>query len=246
MDGRDQRTWIAVELSKIGESQVDSPIFQQFIRDELLKAPSEHPVFVPVFTHTRANRTVTYRLMEGYVFVASGLPEVAYFRMENHPYVESVVSVTDERKMRVLATIPDRQIEDLKAKLRGMTNADIEVGSRVRVDEGVYSGIEAVVEDSWDDYVVVSVSLRSLRLVTSVPKVSVEVVDPPATCSNEEEMAKVDEGVYHLGPVYTSCLLNEPSKVHGGSVLSRLNNARKSWIQAVEMLDGESNEEDQE
>ncbi|MCH8517852.1 MAG: hypothetical protein LAT68_16160 [Cyclobacteriaceae bacterium] len=180
--------------------------------------------------------------MEGYVFVASGLPEVAYFRMESHPYIDSVVSTRDERKMRVLATIPDRQIESLKTKLRGMTNADIEVGSRVRVEEGVYSGIEAVVEDSWDDYVVVSVSLRSLRLVTSVPKVSVEVVDPPATCSNEEEMVKVGEGVYHLGPVYTSCLLNEPSEIYGGSVLSRLNSARKSWLDAIEVPD----EEDQE
>ena len=118
MDRRDDLTWIIVELSPQGEVKVEEGVLEQTLRRDL-RVGSDFPVFVPAVTYRRGNRKTTIRLLEGYVFLGSGLPDVTYYGLENRSYVEKVMStITGPYKLRTLNTIPNSNIEDLKKKLR--------------------------------------------------------------------------------------------------------------------------------
>lgn len=181
-DTRDDQTWVVVELTKAGETKIEEGSLDESLRRDL-DIGDEHPIFIPAMTYTRGDKVTPILLMEGYVFIATGLPEVSYFSLEKQPYINQVMSVEDPHGMRVLSTIPNGSIEDMKNQLRNMSVLELDPGEKVKVVEGKYSGLEMkfLMEDRDgpdEDYVILkTVGLRSLSAVVRLPRAFLELVE---------------------------------------------------------------------
>lgn len=168
MDNRDETTWATLELTKPGEARAIEGNLEKSIRS-LLGVDETFKVFVPYASYTKGGRTVSVRLIEGYAFVATGLPEVRYFALEKSPLVARVFS-SSIRGLRVIHTLPNKEVEGMKARLAESLSSDLEVGARVRVTGGNYRDLEGVVVDMYDHRVAVKIEFRSLISITVLPK----------------------------------------------------------------------------
>lgn len=176
MDARDDLTWIAIELSHLGEQKVEDGTIEEDLKKHLGSTSIE--VFIPATTYRKGKRSITIHLMEGYVFVSSGLPETTYFALEARAYVNSVMSTRQgPHRMRTLSTIPNAHIEELRNKLREMASSDIESGTPVRVLHGKYKTLEGRVIDVQGDKAIVDIRLRSLRIKAAIPRVFLEQIE---------------------------------------------------------------------
>tara|TARA_Y100000310_G_scaffold194428_2_gene194426 strand:+ start:16014 stop:16523 length:510 start_codon:yes stop_codon:yes gene_type:complete len=157
----------------------DGTLSSSFRRD--LEVADEFPVFVPSTSYVKNGRTMTVHLMEGYAFVATGLPEYRYFALEKLAYVTSVMSAqSGPHNMRVLHVLPNREIEKLRKKLSEQLAADITVDSWVKVVRGKFKGLEGRVLRLHDDqHAFVAFELRSLHRVTPIPRVFLQTIEPP-------------------------------------------------------------------
>ena len=142
-----------------------------------LDVEDEWPLFIPARIYEKKGRSVTIHLMEGYAFVATGLDEVRYFRLEHTKLVAQVLS---ERKgaqgLRVLSTIPDSRVTELRRQLNEEVAADIVPGMSVLVTDGIYSKLEGTVLDTEGDYAIIRLELRSLQVLAKVPKVFLDTL----------------------------------------------------------------------
>jgi len=178
VDQRDDLTWIAIELTRYGEQRVEEGTLAEAIRQDL-EVDENYPIFIPSTVYQKGFRRVTLHLMEGYVFVASGLPETKFFALERRPYVNQVMSTAGgPYQIRVPSVIPNSRIEELREKLRGLVASDIEVDSQVRVVDGAYKGLEGEVLGLDGDSAFVHVELRSLKIIATIPKVFLESDEP--------------------------------------------------------------------
>ena len=172
-DLRDAITWVVLELTYQGEKLVEDGSVVEFIRSEL-DVDSSWPVFIPSKTYLKKGKKTVIHLMEGYLFVATGLDEVAYFRLENTKFVHKVMSSCGSRGIRRLETITDREVSELRKQLNQEVAADIIPGMKVLITDGIYSKLEGIVLDTEDDHAVIHFELRSLKVISKVPKVFLE------------------------------------------------------------------------
>lgn len=177
MDRRDEKTWVAIELTHLGEVKVDDGTLEKSLREDL-GVDSDFPIFIPATTYKKDDKSVTVHLMEGYIFVSSGLPETSYFALEQKPYVNQIMSShSDPHGMRVLSTIPHRYIQDLQNRLQEAVSSDIEVMDDVRVQEGVFRSLTGRVLGIIGEEAHVQIELRSIHIIASIPLVFLESVD---------------------------------------------------------------------
>lgn len=177
MDRRDEITWIALELSRAGEIKVEDGVLEETLRADL-DVDEHFPIFIPAVTYIKGRRKFTVQLMEGYAFVSSGLPETSYFELEKKPYINQVMSSKmGPYQMRVLSTIPNKKIKELRSQFRELVSADIEINDKVRVLEGPYKMMEGVVLGKKDDDAFVKFELRSLKTIATIPLVFLETDD---------------------------------------------------------------------
>lgn len=176
MDQRDCQTWVVLELSHSGEVRVAEGTLESCLRRDLGIQP-DFPIFIPVMSYPRGNRTVNIYLMEGYAFVGSGLPEVAYFALEQKDYVSRVMSTPG--RIRSVNVIPDSKVKEMRTRLREMAASDVTVGSVVRVTDGTHHNLEGTVMELSDSNAIIRVELRSLDLIITVPVIFVEVISSP-------------------------------------------------------------------
>jgi hypothetical protein len=174
-DARDRTTWVALELTKHGDKLVEEGSFEREIR-KLLGISPQWPVFIPAKAYIKKGRRVTVHLMEGYAFVASGLEEIAYFRLDQTKFIEGVMATKDSRGLKVLATISDDRIKDLRRRLSEEVASDLAPGMLVFVNDGIYTQLEGTVLDTEGDYAVVRFALRSLEVISKVPKVFLDAM----------------------------------------------------------------------
>lgn len=174
-DRRDGTTWVALELTRQGEKLVEEGDIAGEIR-KMLGVDDHWPVFIPSKIYEKRGKRVTIHLMEGYVFVATGLDEVVFFRLEGTKYIEKVMTQESTRGMRVLSAIPDEQINDMRRQLSEEVANDIIPGMKVLITEGDYAKLEGVVEDLEGEYAIIYVELRSLKLIFKTPKVFLETI----------------------------------------------------------------------
>lgn len=181
MDRRDKKRWAVLELTAIGTHKVESgeilPILEKMFPD--------CEVFVPHAIFQSGARQVSVALMEGYCFVTSGMPEVFYFRSEKSPYIQSVMSVEDDRGIRVLSTVEDDHITSLKERLGEYISSTIEPGMSVRCVDGTFRGLEGeVLQILPDNRASVLITLRSASMIVSVPKTALEKIGDPIPMHN--------------------------------------------------------------
>lgn len=177
MDQRDAQTWIALELSRTGEQRIEDGTLEATLQSDL-NVDSDFPVFIPATTYTKNNRPITLYLVEGYVFVGSGLSETTYFALERRPYIAQVIHTKPgPHKLRVLSVISDSQIEEMRKQLRELVSSDIEIGAEVEVTDGPYKALAGKVLDVEGDHAIVEIHLRSLELILTIPRVFMEAKD---------------------------------------------------------------------
>lgn len=173
-DQRDATTWVAVELSTQGETRVEEGALEALLRRDL-GVGEDHDIFIPCALYRRDGRVVTVHLMEGYVFIASGLAETTYFNLERQPYVAKVISSEGGRhQIRTLSVITNAHIQDMRAKLRKMISSEIPVGADVVVLDGTYRHLTGQVTGLDDQNAFVHIRLRSLEVVATVPRIFLE------------------------------------------------------------------------
>lgn len=176
MDRRDVPTWIAIELTYQGEARVEDATLEGALRQDL-GVDSKFPIFVPAATYRKGARAITLYLMEGYVFVGSGLLDTAYFALEKKSYIARVMSeYTGPHKLRVVSTISNDYIQDLRKQLRKIVCADVDIDSMVRVADGTFKALIGQVMCVRDDYAQVLFRLRSLNLIASIPLAFLEIL----------------------------------------------------------------------
>jgi transcription antitermination factor NusG len=176
VDQRDDQTWVVIELNHLGETKVDEGTLENSLRRDL-DVQSEFPIFIPVLSYPKGNRTINFHLMEGYVFVGSGLADTAYFALERKDYVNQVI--TTPGRVRSLNVIPNTKIEELRKQLRQMVSADIQDGAEIRVLNGPYRNLEGIIIMVALDAAIVRIQLRSLDLIVTIPKVFLEALQNP-------------------------------------------------------------------
>lgn len=173
-DNRDAPTWIVLELTPQGEMKLEEGTLERSIRSDL-GVDSAFPIFIPATTYRKNDKIITLRLMEGYVFVASGLSENIYFALEQKAYVAQVMSTrTGPYKIRVPSTIPDSKITELRLQLKEMMATDIHLYDRVRVTDGTYKTLEGLVLGIEKENAHVKINLRSMEVIATVPLIFLE------------------------------------------------------------------------
>ena len=176
MDRRDELTWAALELSRAGELKVEAGDIEKSLRKDL-GVDKDWPIFVPATTYVKDGKIITVHLLEGYVFVATGLTDVLYFKLEYRSYVNAVMSQPGGGGIRALSVISNANIEEMKLKLRDLVSEDIEIGSRVKVTEGIYRALDGYVLGVEEDQVFLKIELRSLNVITRIPRIFLDIME---------------------------------------------------------------------
>lgn len=165
---------MVLELTRQGEARADEGTLEAALT-EALGAESDFPVFIPASTYIRDGERVTIHLMEGYAFVASGLPEGAYFGLEREcQYVRRVLSNQNSDGIPALHVISDSDVQEMCRQLRTAVSQDIEDGMQVRITQGAYAKLEGMVVGMEGEDAFVHVKLRSFEVIRTVPKVFLE------------------------------------------------------------------------
>jgi transcription antitermination factor NusG len=185
-DQRDETTWATLELTKLGEQKAIEGKLEASLRS-LLSVDSSFPIFVPYATYTKGGRTVSVRLIEGYAFIATGLPETSYFRLERSQLVSRVFSSQQRNGMRVLHSLPNGEVESMRERLADSLGADLEVGAKVRITGGNYRDLEGVVMDLYEKRAAVQVVFRSLTAIAVVPRNLVTFSSPEVFQTSDSE-----------------------------------------------------------
>lgn len=168
---------MSVELTSYGEKLIEEKRLKRTLR-RLLGVDSSWPIFIPVKLYEKNGRTTAIHLLEGYVFIASGLDEIRYFRLENSKIVESVMATSSPSGMRVLEVIRDADIRRLRDQLQKEVSSYLSPGSKVQVTHGVYARLEGEVVDGLEDdpeNILVMFSFRSLERISKIPRAFVAV-----------------------------------------------------------------------
>lgn len=176
-DQRDGTSWVVIELTRAGELRAEEGTLERYLRDAL-HIPPEHKVFIPSIMYPRSGSWVVLQLMEGYVFIASGLAESQYIAMEREsPYVKRVLRTMGAGGIPVLHVLPDSKVEEMRQQLREMVASDITVGMRVMVTQGTYSKLDGEVVGLEGEDADVYIELRSFKVIRSIPRVFLEPLE---------------------------------------------------------------------
>lgn len=168
-DGRDELTWVVFELTSAGERLAAEGLLEDHLR-RLLKLEPSHQVFVPYLPLKCEDRVTLFNVMEGYAFVASGLDDRAYLAApDTSTYVKSALH-SKQGYSRILMTVPDAKVRDLKQRLAEMVAVEIKPNMKVEVSQGPFKGLEGVVAELTPDLAHVFIELRTLRTIRTFPR----------------------------------------------------------------------------
>ncbi len=168
MDARDEITWLILELTPQGESAAEDGLLEGVLRDHG-DLDQGHPVFIPCMACTHKGVRSVISVMEGYAFVASGVDDSFFDRLRSTPYVRRVMTRGTGIR-RVVETIPDAKIRDLRKNLNEMVGAEILVDMEVRIIDGPLIGIVGKVVEIYGDQASVLVEMRSLYAIKDFPR----------------------------------------------------------------------------
>lgn len=174
-DERDAQTWAVLELTRAGERLIEEGKMEETLRRHL-KCGTEHPVFIPAvfYPPIRPDDTpIVLSVTEGYVFVATGLSDSSLYALETTPFVRKVLHTRSPNGLRVLMTVPDHSLAELRRGLAKLVASSISSGIPVLVLHGLLAGLEGTVVSDNGETVDVYVEMRSLRLLRRLPKTSV-------------------------------------------------------------------------
>lgn len=168
-DVRDQTTWVVLELTKLGEQKVVEGVMDSLLR-EMLQIGKDHPIFIPSAPRMRRGESPPVCIMDGYAFVASGLSDMSYYRLEGTSYVRNVLTGRSPTGMRTLNVVPDATVQKMKDQLSQQVLAEVQEGAAVIVSGGTFNNLKGTVISDLQNDVFVLIELRSIHVITMVPK----------------------------------------------------------------------------
>jgi hypothetical protein len=170
-DNRDETTWVVYELTASGERLASDGQLEGYLRDTL-NLPDGHQVFVPYLAFQYGSRCTVFNVMEGYCFVAAGLDDRVYLSaVYDSQYLKSVLCADMGRgKGKVLMTVPDSSVEELRGRLGQMVAVEITEGMVVEIVRGQYSGLDGRVVSLTEEMAHVLIELRTLRTIRTIPR----------------------------------------------------------------------------
>tara|TARA_Y100000034_G_scaffold132696_1_gene196308 strand:+ start:923 stop:1438 length:516 start_codon:yes stop_codon:yes gene_type:complete len=161
---------VVLELTRLGEQKAEEGCLPGLLQNAL-KVGADHQVFVPCVVYERDGARIVLNMMEGYVFIATGLAESSYMALEHEcPYIRQVLSHRQQGGVAVLSTIPDSNLDEIRAGLRKMIAVEIETGMQVEVVDGPYAGLSGNVVQLEGDNAHVYMEMRSLKAIRSIPR----------------------------------------------------------------------------
>lgn len=173
----DSVSWVVIELSPIGESKLDEGNIDKIIR-KFLNLDESYPIFVPKAVYHEDNQTINLHLLDGYIFVKSGLIDTDYFRLEQTPYVTRVLSEMGAGGVRVLSVVQNSVIEEMKGHISCLSVNDLRKGDVVTVIQGMYRGLDvSVMEIMGDKALVKTCGLKAIDIITTLPISSLSNVE---------------------------------------------------------------------
>lgn len=177
--------WVVVELSHQGEKKTPQElrsVIGQYIGEEV-------EIFIPALTFKRRETHVTMYILEGYIFIASGLPTSKYFDIEDNVNVACVLT-NDEASGRYLCYVENDVVEDLKEQLREQAAMTLKKGDKVRIKEGAYAELDGEILDILDDdrAMVHVTDLQSMEIIIELPFQFLEHKMPELDMEQDEEV----------------------------------------------------------
>jgi hypothetical protein len=177
-DVRDAQTWAVLELTRAGERLIEEGKIEAVLRRHL-HCPDDHRIFVPAVFYPPlrpGDMPVVLSVTEGYVFVAAGLPDSDLYALESTQFVRKVLHTRSPNGLRVLMTVPDSSLNELRQGLAKLVATSVSLGMSVFVLHGLLAGLEGTVVSDNGETIDLYVEMRSLRLLRRLPKTSVRPV----------------------------------------------------------------------
>lgn len=183
MDKRDEKTWVILELSHLGEAKVTEGVFETQLKRLLGRKyrGESYDLFVPCRIYERGGRKVALQLMEGYAFVDSDHDFDFFLAIEGTDLVRKVMRTPSPSGVDTLHSLPNREINGLRGQLREMIMKDVEEGTIATIAEGIYKNLEGLVLGLIDENAMVRIELRTISVITLIPQMFLETADTEQT-----------------------------------------------------------------
>tara|TARA_B100000745_G_scaffold300393_1_gene254188 strand:+ start:4841 stop:5341 length:501 start_codon:yes stop_codon:yes gene_type:complete len=161
-------TWSTLSIH-FSEEEVNESLLKSSLRDALGRRIE---IFIPSISVKGKRKTYRYTLFDGYVFV-KGAKDIS--KATKSPYVSDVLWGSKGASL----TVTDAEIESMKAQLKDMLPKGLEVGDKVNIVNGLYSGLPGEIQEIRGEKVVIKATmpLGSLTKVAVIPAVFCERVD---------------------------------------------------------------------
>ena len=160
------KNWVTFQLSDKGESVLESdPKLIMSVVRKYIKSD----IFLPMFySKTKSYENRIY-LFKGYIFIEYDTTEAQRYGKLSESYFFTGPLLVNRR----LHLTPNAEIKKLRAKLMKMTRPTIKVGDRVKVLDGKYVNLEAMVTEFYpkEKEVDLSVKLKCMSII--VPRIPI-------------------------------------------------------------------------
>jgi hypothetical protein len=177
-DTRDEPTWVVVELTRAGNRLLEEAKLESLLRMHL-GCGSDHPIFIPtvVFNTDDPDSRIVLSATEGYVFIASGLPDVHYFHLESLPFVRRILTTKDPNTgIRVCNSIPESSLQHIRDQLDALIGDTLAEGMGVRIVHGALAGVHGRIMHTppGAEFVDVLLTFRSIQMIKRFPRSSIQ------------------------------------------------------------------------
>jgi len=160
------KNWVTFQLSDKGESVLenDPSLIEKVVRKHI-----KADIFLPMYYNKSRNYENRLFLFRGYIFIEFDTTEAPkYSKLAESYYFTGPLLVN-----RRLHLTPNSEIKKLRAKLIKMTRPTIKVGDKVKVLDGKFVNLEAVVTEYYpkEKEVDLSVKLKCMSII--VPRIPI-------------------------------------------------------------------------
>lgn len=165
--------WVGLELNSRGDTEKDIEAMIALIRKNLGRPKIE--VFVPVYYKSEEYFEKNVSFLDGYFFIKyeEGLP---YNKLTETKYFQGVVTNPATKTPQI---IPDEQVQRIQEKFQKSIKdkTKYKKGQEVRILDGLYKGLEGVIDKIIKEHELCIVSITSLKsrnIQASIPLVGIE------------------------------------------------------------------------
>jgi transcription antitermination factor NusG len=175
MPKKEVSSWVILEITSKGEEAATNGLLKDLL---LENSPfKESDIFIPIVKH--GSRSIW--MMEGYIFIKSGYSTSDYYDLKRTYLVSNIVSQVDSRTGLISVGVIESKDLNHMLKKADELGAKFDVGDRVKIIEGEFTGFEAEVvslfkKENLRMYTLL-IKMRSVEIITSANCLSVEAVD---------------------------------------------------------------------